>query len=144
MARPVVRITVTAPVRFTEDEAKVRDAAHRFFPDGSVAHTPGRVVVESRELRPLRKRVWELRIIDTFRGKFLAGAADGARTTAFRLSKQAALQNVVSFPPTPHALGDLEVQVELEAGDPWKDVQGLALWLCPETKDGEIVGPILP
>ena len=140
----VVRITVEAPLRPTEDEAKVREAAHRFFPDGAVLHLPGRIVVESRDLRPLRTRVWELRIIDTFRSRFLAGAAADGASATFRLSKQASLAGKVSFPPTLHALGDIEVRVELEAGDPWRDVEALAWWLCPETKDGEIVGPTLP
>ncbi|HLF17134.1 MAG TPA: RNA-binding domain-containing protein [Candidatus Thermoplasmatota archaeon] len=140
----MVRVTVTTAVRPTEDETKVREAAHRFFPDGAVVHLPGRVAVESRDLRPLRARVWELRIIDTFRSRFQRGAAKDGRSVTFTLSKQAALAGKVSFPPAPHPLGDLEVKVELEEGDPWGDVEALAYWLCPETKDGEIIGPMLP
>lgn len=140
----MVRVTVTAPVRFTEDEAKVREAARRLFPDGAVVHLAGRLVLESRDVRTLRRRVWELRIIDAFRSRLLAGASPDGRAVAFRLSKQAALADKVSVPPSPHALGDLNVRVEWDADDPWKDAEAFALWMCPETKDGEIVGPILP
>ncbi|MEA3137205.1 MAG: hypothetical protein QOC71_1486, partial [Thermoplasmata archaeon] len=34
-----------------------------------------------------------------------------------------------------------EVRVEVEPGDPWPDAEKLVWWVCPETKDGEIVGP---
>ena len=78
------------------------------------------------------------------RGQVLHGTPTGAaRSTRFRLSKQAAYAGKVSFPPTPHQLGDIEVQVTLDADDPWPDIDGFAMWLCPETKDGEIVGPVL-
>lgn len=137
-------MTVSTPVRPTEDPARVEEAARRLFPglDGGLAD--GRFTGTVGDVRPLRRRVWELRIIDTVRGQVLHGTPSGtARSTRFRLSKQAALANKLSFPPTPHALGDLEVAVELEAGDPWPDIESFALWLCPETKDGEIVGPVL-
>jgi len=137
----VVRVTVEAPVKPTEDEAKVRDAATRLFPHSAVVHLPGKVVVEGRELQPFRGRVWELRIIDTVRAQLLRGMAADGRSLSFRISKQAAAAGKVSFPPTPHALGDLQVKMELEPGDLWPDAERLAWWICPETKDGEIVGP---
>lgn len=140
-----MRVTVSTPVKATEDPARVEEAARKLFPDLAGGVAAGRFTATTGDLRPLRKRVWELRIIDTVRGQVLHGTPTGAaRSTRFRLSKQAALAGKVSFPPTPHALGDLEVTVELEDGDPWVDIDGLALWLCPETRDGEIVGPILP
>lgn len=140
-----MRVTVSTPVKATEDPVRVEQAARRLFPDLEGGLANGRFTGTTGDLRALRQRVWELRIIDTVRGQVLHGApSDEATATRFRLSKQAALAGKVSFPPSPHALGDLEVQITLEAGDPWPHVGALATWLCPETKDGEIVGPILP
>jgi predicted RNA binding protein with dsRBD fold (UPF0201 family) len=140
-----VRVTVSTPVKVTEDPARVEEAARKLFPDLEGGVADGRFTATTRDLRPLRKRIWELRIIDTARGQVLHGTPTGAaRSTRFRLAKQAALAGKVSFPPAPHALGDLEVAVEIEDGDPWVDIDSFALWLCPETKDGEIVGPVLP
>ena len=132
-----MRVTVTTPVRPTEDPAKVEAAATRFFP-GEVARAPDGVTVRGTSLEVLRSRVWELRIIDTVRGQLLRGAEGGV--LRFRLAKQAAAAGKVSFPPTPHPLGDLEAKAELEPGDPWPDAEALCWWLCPPTKDGEIVG----
>ena len=141
----VVLVRVEAPIRPSEDALRVEQAARRLFPDLDLSVGTDRVTGTCHDLRALRSRVWELRIIDTFRGQFLHGAPTmSARSTTFRLSKQAALAGKVSFPPTPHPLGDLQVTVELEASDPWKDVEQLGSWMCPETKDGEIVGPSLP
>lgn len=143
-AGPPVQVRVATPVRPTEDPARVREALLRFFPGYAVEATDGGLAATGAELRPLRQRVWELRIIDTFRGQFLHGMDAAKRTTRFRLSKQAALAGKVSFSPRPHALGDLDVEVRLEEGDPFRDLEALAAWIAPETKDGEIVGPVLP
>lgn len=134
-----VLVTVEAAVKPTEDVAKVREAMLRFFPEAVVTEAAGALRATTTDLRPLRKRVWELRIIDTFRGQYLH-AIEG-NSTMLRLSKQAALGNHISFPPTPHVLGDLRVTVTAEPGD-LLDIERLGWWLCPETKDGEIVGPI--
>lgn len=141
----MVRVTVTAPVKPTEDADQVRAAMVGLFPDLVIEPEDGKLVGTTVELRPLRQRVWDLQIIDTFRGQFLHGAPRmSARETTFRLSKQAAHAGKVSFPPTTHALGDLTIRVQLEDGDPFADVEALGYWLCPETKDGTIVGPVLP
>lgn len=139
-----MQVRVSTPVRPTEDPALVREALLRFFPGYAVEGLTGFLVAHGAELRPLRQRVWELRIIDAFRGQFLHGMDRAGRMTRFRLSKQAALAGKVSFSPRPHPLGDLDVEVRLEAGDPFADVEALAAWIAPETKDGEIVGPVLP
>lgn len=140
----MVRVCISTPLAATEDPAKVHDAILRLWPDAVIRDEAGRTVGETGDLRPLRQRVWELRIIDTVRGKLLHGLAPDGRSLVVRLSKQAALAGQVSFPPTPHALGDLEVTVTVEPGDPWPDAEKLAWWLAPETKDGEIVGPTEP
>lgn len=138
-----MRVTVTAPIKATEDPDRVREAALRLFPTLHVKLEPGLLVGDANEVQALRQRIWELRIIDTVRGQVLHGAPSGAaRETRFRLSKQAALAGKVSFPPTPHPLGDLDVTLTLEETDPWPDLDAFAMWLCPETKDGEIVGPV--
>lgn len=141
----MVLVTVATPLKPTEDPAQVKVAILRFFPDLDVDVNPDRISGTTRDLRPLRARVWELKIIDTFRGQFLHGTPTGAaRSTRFRLSKQAAHAGKVSFPPTPHGLGDLELTVALEEGDAFADIDALAYWMCPETKDGEIVGAVAP
>ncbi|MCA1818443.1 MAG: hypothetical protein ABR562_00325 [Thermoplasmatota archaeon] len=137
-------IRIETPLRPTEDEAKVRAAIVGLWPDAVVKMEGGRVVAVSKDVRPFRKRVWELRIIDAVRGKLLHGLAADGRSANIRLSKQAALAGMVSFPPTPHALGDLEVTLAVEPGDPWPDAEGMAWWLAPETKDGEVVGAVKP
>lgn len=133
-----MRVTVSTPVRPTEDAAKVEAALLRFFPGAAVERASDALKASTDDLQPLRARIWELRIIDTVRGQLLRGA-DGP-ALRFRLAKQAAAAGKVSFPPTPHPLGDLEVHVEVEPGDAWATGEALAWWLCPETKDGEIVG----
>jgi predicted RNA binding protein with dsRBD fold (UPF0201 family) len=139
----VVLVRVRAPVRPTEDEARVRQAIANLFPQARIQLTAGGFVAETDSLHAMRQRIFELRIIDTVRGQILHGlAADGA-SSGFRLSKQAALAMQISFPPTPHALGDLEVTLEAESGD-GRTTEQWAWWLCPETKDGEIVGLIEP
>jgi predicted RNA binding protein with dsRBD fold (UPF0201 family) len=135
-----VQVRVVAPVRFTEDPERVRQAVRNLFPDAAFRATPAGLEAETADLLPLRARVWQLRIIDTFRGQFLHGM-DAARThTTFRVSKQAALAGHVSFPATPHVLGDLTVTVTPGPGDPL-GIEELAWWMAPETRDGEIVGP---
>jgi predicted RNA binding protein with dsRBD fold (UPF0201 family) len=146
LAGAVVRVTVSTPVRPTEDAAKVEAALLRFFPGAEVQRAADGLKATTSDLLPFRSRVWELRIIDTVRGQLLHGmhgygGAEAPTSLTVRLSKQAAAAGKVSFPPTPHPLGDLEVRVEVEPGDPWPAVEPLVWWLCPETKDGEIVGP---
>lgn len=139
-----VQVRVAAAVRPTEDEAKVRQAVLNLFPDAEVRAVDGGVEAAAHDLLPMRKRIFELRIIDTFRGQFLHGMDAAKRSTTFRLSKQAALAGHVNFTPREHALGDLLVTVLLDEADRWTDVEGLAWWLCPETKDGEVVGAVEP
>lgn len=136
-----MRVTAATPIRPTEDPSKVEAALLRFFPGADVERASDGLKATATDLDALRSRVWELRIIDTVRGQLLRGLAPDGRSLSFRLSKQAAAAGKVSFPPTPHPLGDLDVRAELEPGDPWPDAERLAWWLCPETKDGEIVGP---
>jgi len=138
----VVLVQVRTPLRPTEDPEKVRRAVLTLWPDAQLQEAAASVEGVSRDVRPLRQRVWELRIIDAVRGKMLHGIQSDGRSLVVRFSKQAALARMVSFPPTPHALGDLEVTVTVEEGDPWPDAEKFVWWFAPETKDGEIVGTV--
>jgi predicted RNA binding protein with dsRBD fold (UPF0201 family) len=150
----VVQVTVSAPVQPTEVPEHVVAACLRYFP-GAVTVTPaagtagpgavalaGSVTVVGSSLEVFRQRIWELRIIDTMRGRMLHGLSADAHETRFVLSKQAAFAGRLSLPPSPHVLGDIEVRLRVEAGDAWPDAEALCWWLCPETRDGEIVGPL--
>jgi uncharacterized protein len=139
-----VQVRIATPLRPTEDPAKVRAAILALWPDAEIQEGSGTMQAATHDLQALRKRVWELRIIDAVRGKMLHGLAPDNRSLKVRFSKQAALARMVSFPPTPHALGDLEVTITVEKDDPWPDAEKLAWWFAPETKDGEIVGPVEP
>jgi predicted RNA binding protein with dsRBD fold (UPF0201 family) len=144
VATGMVLVRIACAVHATEDPAKVEAAVRALFPDARIELDGAQLRATSDDLAPLRRRVWELRIIDAMRGKLLHGLAPDARSFRVVLSKQAALANKVSIPARPHALGELDVVVEVEAGDPWPDAERLAWWLAPETKDGEIVGPVDP
>lgn len=136
-----VQVTVHATVRPTEDPEEVVAAATRFFP-GRVEVEADSVTVVHDDLAELRRRVWELRIIDTVRGQVLHGITSDKGATTFQLSKQAAHAGRVAIPPAPHALGELEVTIVVGPDDRFADAEAMAWWLCPETADGEIVGPM--
>jgi predicted RNA binding protein with dsRBD fold (UPF0201 family) len=135
-----VQVTVQAAIRPTESRERVEAACRTLF--SGTAGGDGEVVLRGHDLEALRRRVWELRIIDAVRGALLGGC-DGA-VLRFALSKQAAAAGKVALPVAQHALGELEVEVRVEADDPWADAEAVVWWLCPETQDGEIVGPTGP
>ncbi len=66
------------------------------------------------------------RILDTARSVMLNGSI--GNTVQFRLSKQAALMGIISFPPDEEPLGSLHVQIT--------GAERLVDWLAPETRDG--------
>jgi hypothetical protein len=134
-----VQVRIQAPVRATERPESVAAACTAWWPDAEVQVMADEVRAVAAALDAFRARVWEMHIIDAVRSRLLGGAA-GA-TLSFRLDKQAALAGRISFPATPHALGDVAVEVHLEDADPWPDAEALCWWLCPETRDGQIVGP---
>ncbi|MEK6984827.1 MAG: RNA-binding domain-containing protein [Candidatus Thermoplasmatota archaeon] len=136
-----MKIRVATPIRPTEAPERVRQAILNLFPDANLEASADRIAGSVVDLQAFRRRIWELRIIDSARGQILHGLTPDLATIRFRLSKQAALANQVAFPPRPHILGDIEVIVEAEANDTLTPEQW-AWWLCPETQDGEIVGPM--
>ncbi len=134
-----MRVEVRTPLLPTEDLEKVTKAVTRFLEGAEATEADGRVTAVGDSLEMLRQRIWELRIIDTFRGALLGGCE--GRRLRFITSKQAAFAGKVSLPAAPHPLGDLAWTVTLDDGDKFADAEALAWWLCPETADGEIVGP---
>lgn len=135
----MVIVTVRTPRLPTEDPDKVRTAVTAFWPDMKCRDDGRQTVGEGNDLDAFRNRVWEQKIIDTVRTALLDGVEP--RGVRFRLSKQAALSNKVSIPADRHALGDLDIKLTLQDGDPWDDAEALCWWLCPATEDGKIVGP---
>lgn len=134
-----MHVQVTAPLRPTEDPDQVQAAVTAFFPEAATEVEDAQISAEAFSVDALRRRVWEQRIIDTFRGALLAGV-DGAGVEV-RINKQAAAQGRVSLPARPHPLGEVTIRMTVEDADPWDDAEALVWWLCPETRDGEIVGP---
>ncbi len=131
-----MRIVVSSPVYATEDMERVEQATKAFFP-GEVERAADAVRVTCTNPEPLRQRIWELRIIDTFRGQ--AEAKMRELETEFHLDKQAAVAERISFPVGQQPLGTIHVHCTVEPGDPWKDAEEFVWWLCPPTKDGQIV-----
>lgn len=134
----MVQVTARTPCFATEVPERVGAALAAFFP-GEVHADEHGFQLSGTDVTAFRQLVWELRIIDTVRSALLSGAE--GNTLRFRLSKQAAAGGKVALPVSRHALGDVDVKFQVDESDPWDDAEALAWWLCPETADGEIVGP---
>jgi predicted RNA binding protein with dsRBD fold (UPF0201 family) len=127
----MVRVIVEAPVRPSEDPAKVEAAVRRLFPDAEVvSHQDGMLLATSSSLAEMEALLHKQRILDAARGVFLhAVAADGSSAT-FRVGKQAAFVGHVSFSVGESALGDITVTVEDE------NVEQVLRAVAPKTKKG--------
>ena len=130
-------ITARTPIHATEDRVRVLEAILRVLP--GEPHGDG-IEVRGHDPQPLRERIWELRIIDTVRSALLGGC-EGSQARLV-LSKQALVAGKVSLPPSSHPLGDVAVTFRVAEDDPWDDAEAFAWWLCPETEDGQIIGPV--
>ena len=135
----IVLVRVETPIFATESEDAVRLALSAFFPERALQQESNVVFLETDSCDELRQRIWEARIIDTVRGSLLYGS--NGPTCRFRLSKQAAIVDALGLPVAPHVLGDILVTVTIEASDRWADAEAWAWWMCPETAEGEIIGP---
>jgi predicted RNA binding protein with dsRBD fold (UPF0201 family) len=139
--RRLVKVLIQTPAYPTEDEAVVEAAALAFM-EGATEWTErdGRrhLTATGSDITLLRQRIWENRIIDSFRGQ----ASVEGNSVYFVTSKQAASLGTLSLPAAPHALGDLAWTITVDDAD-GRTAQELLMWLCPETEDGEIVDKTL-
>lgn len=104
-----LRIHVRAPLRPTEDPAKVALAIEKMFPGAKPEVGPDEVTAVAPDLERLRELIRSLRIPDTARGAMLSGLADDGMSARFLLGKQAAAAGRAHFGPLRSPLGDLEV-----------------------------------
>ncbi|MEA3202026.1 MAG: uncharacterized protein QOE90_3454 [Thermoplasmata archaeon] len=113
----VLRVTVRAPVRPTEDPEKVRAAILSLFPGATVREVSWGLVADAPHLDRLRELIRSTRIPDSARGAMMAGLSEDGMRAAFLLGKQAAAGGRAHFGPLRSPLGDLEVTLEGEQPD---------------------------
>lgn len=130
MNPPVVRVSVRAPVKPTEDPEKVRGAIIALFPDAQVREGHGWMHADATDLGRLKQLIRSTLIQDTARGAMLGGLGDDGMSTRFLLGKQAAAVGRVHFGPLRSPLGDLEVAL---FGESEHEVEKVVYWLAPDT-----------
>lgn len=126
----VLRIHVLAPVKPTEDPAKVRQAVTNLFPGAEVQESEGRVYALAPSLDRIRELVRSERIPDTARGVMLAGLSMDGSSARFLLGKQAAAAGRVHFGALRSPLGDVEVTL---LGDEPHEVERAIYRTAPDT-----------
>lgn len=114
----------------TERPDVVRTLIEQWFA-GDVAETASGLQMQCDDLTLLRRRIWELEIIDTMRTHLQQSIREGIIHCT--LDKQAAVAGKISIPAGTQTLGVL--QVNIRCSDP----EALIAWLCPETADGQVV-----
>lgn len=126
----VLRIHVRAPLRPTEDPAKVALAIEKLFPGAKPEIADAEVAAVAPSLDRLRELVRSQRIPDTARGAMLSGLSDDGRSARFLLGKQAAAAGRAHFGPLRSPLGDLEVTL---FGDEEFEVERAIYRTAPDT-----------
>lgn len=126
----VLRIHVHAPVKPTEDPAKVRQAVTNLFPGAEVTESADRIYALAPSLDRLRELIRSERIPDTARGVMLAGLAMDGTSARFQLGKQAAAAGRAHFGALRSPLGDLEVTL---FGDEPHEVERAIYRTAPDT-----------
>lgn len=121
---------VRAPLRPTEDPAKVRAAIESLFPGSSVEVSESEVVASAPSLGRIRELVRSTRIPDTARGVMVAGLSADGRSARFFLGKQAAAVGRAHFGALRSPLGDIEVSLFGEADF---EVERAIYELAPDT-----------
>lgn len=94
----------------TEDPEKVKRALLNLFPDGEVEEHDDVVIVRTDSGERLRQLIIDHHIRDTARSMMLCGRS--GRGSSFRLNKQVAYVNKISFVEGVPALGAIDVEIE--------------------------------
>lgn len=115
MNASVLRVRAHAPIRPTEDPAKVRAAIEALFPGASVELSATEARAEGLALDRIRELVRSQRIPDTARGVMLSGLSDDGLHARFKLGKQAAAAGRAHFGAIREPLGELVVELESDA-----------------------------
>ena len=102
----VLRVTARAPVKPTEDAARVEAAVRALFPTARIVASEIEVIAEDATLDRLRELVRAQRIPDTARGAMLGGLSGDGASARFLLGKQAAAAGRAHFGPLRSPLGD--------------------------------------
>lgn len=109
----MLRVSVSVPVRPSEDPAKVRKALVNVFPSARPHDLDGGLGAELDQLDDLRTLVRKQKIMDAARRSLLHSLDASGRRARFRLNKQAAFKGRLSFAEDlENPLGDVEVEVE--------------------------------
>lgn len=130
MNPPVLRITVRATVKPTEDPAKVRRAIESLFPGATVTEAGDVIEAEAPHLDRVKELIRSERIPDTARSIMLGGLNPDGLRTWFLLGKQAAAVGRLHFGPLRSPLGDLLVTI---AGTEPHEVERLVYKTAPDT-----------
>jgi uncharacterized protein len=121
-------VTVSTPLRPTEDPEKIRMAILNIFPGSMITIDQGRVTATADSLERFMTLIRNQKILDSIRNKLLDGIS--VNSTIISLNKQAAFVNRVSLSEGRTALGNMEVTVESE------DIERLIDQVAPKTVDG--------
>ncbi|MFN4133311.1 MAG: RNA-binding domain-containing protein [Candidatus Hadarchaeales archaeon] len=127
-----MRIRVSADVKPTEDEGKVKKAILNLFPLLELRREGSTIVGESQELSSIqrfRQMLRVLAILDAARA-ILRRGVEGTKTK-FLLNRQAAFVGKLSFTDGESPLGPIVVEIEA------KDIDRLIDYIAPKTKDGK-------
>jgi uncharacterized protein len=121
-------VTVSTPLRPTEDPEKIRTAILNIFPGSMITIDHGLVTGTVDSLERFMTLIRNQKILDSIRNKLLDGIS--ANSTLISLNKQAAFVNRVSLSEGRAALGNMEVTIESE------DIERLIDEVAPKTVDG--------
>ncbi len=94
----------------TEDPEKLRRALLNLFPQGEVEEHDDSIIARTDSGERLRQLIIDHHIRDTARSMMLCGRS--GRVSRFRLNKQVAYVNKVSFVEGTPALGVIDVEIE--------------------------------